>query len=246
MLDRATQRCSRPAFTAPSNCSLSPRCARRSASSATERSSPSTNRVFLQPEDRLPALPDAQAQQPQSRELSFPFVRDVVAPRHSKVVPLAPEFIVNENRAEKQYCERNAVKRSLMKHAARLKPLRPVYLTDYLFACQSVVEQLQTNSDYFLFTCKVPRTKRSTTSSMKPNSRRMKSKCAKAKRAKPIATRSSRSSSALPQTHRVRQLYQLRQSQRQERGHIQYYLRHLAANRQEQHHRDHHLLPRKV
>jgi hypothetical protein len=35
----------------------------------------------------------------------------VVAPGHSKVVPLAPEFIVEQDGAEKQDCERNAVKR---------------------------------------------------------------------------------------------------------------------------------------
>ena len=65
----------------------------------------------------------------------------VVAPGHSKVVPLTPEFIARQDGAEKQDCERNAVKRWLEKHAARLKPLRPVYLADDLFACQSVVEK---------------------------------------------------------------------------------------------------------
>ena len=78
----------------------------------------------------------------------------VVAPGHSNVVPLAPEFIVKQDGAEKQDCERNAVKRWLMKHGARLKPLRPVYLGDDLFACQSVVERLADNGDDFLFTCK--------------------------------------------------------------------------------------------
>ena len=78
----------------------------------------------------------------------------VVAPGHSKVVPLAPEFIVKQDGAEKQDCERNAVKRWLMKHGARLKPLRPVYLGDDLFTCQSVVEKLSDNGGDFLFTCK--------------------------------------------------------------------------------------------
>jgi hypothetical protein len=78
----------------------------------------------------------------------------VVAPGHSKVVPLAPEFIVKQDGAEKQDCERNAVKRWLDQHGARLKPLRPVYLADDLFACQSVVERLQANGDDFIFTCK--------------------------------------------------------------------------------------------
>ncbi len=78
----------------------------------------------------------------------------VVAPGHSKVVPLAPEFIVKQDGAEKQDCERNAVKRWLDKHGARLNPLRPVYLADDLFACQSVVEKLADNGDDFIFTCK--------------------------------------------------------------------------------------------
>ena len=78
----------------------------------------------------------------------------VVAPGHSKAVPLSPEFIVRQDGAEKQDCERNAIKRWLDKHGARLKPLRPVYLADDLFACQSVVERLQANDDDFIFTCK--------------------------------------------------------------------------------------------
>ena len=78
----------------------------------------------------------------------------VVAPGHSKVVPLMPEFIVKPDGAEKQDCERNAVKRWLAKHGARLKPLCPVYLADDLFACQSVVERLAANGDDFIFTCK--------------------------------------------------------------------------------------------
>jgi hypothetical protein len=78
----------------------------------------------------------------------------VVAPGHSKVVPLAPEFIARPDGAEKQDCERNAVKRWHEKHGARLKALRPVYLADDLFACQSVIERLAANGDDFIFTCK--------------------------------------------------------------------------------------------
>jgi hypothetical protein len=78
----------------------------------------------------------------------------VVAPGHSKVVPLMPEFIVKQDGAEKQDCERNAVKRWHEKHGARLKPLRPVYLADDLFACQSVAVRLIAGGDDFIFTCK--------------------------------------------------------------------------------------------
>ena len=65
----------------------------------------------------------------------------VVAPGHAKIVPLMPEFIAPQDGAEKQDCERNAVKRWFEKHHARLSacrslaPLRPVHLGDDLFAC---------------------------------------------------------------------------------------------------------------
>jgi hypothetical protein len=78
----------------------------------------------------------------------------VVAPGHSKVVPLAPEFVAKQDGAEKQDCERAAVKRWHEKHGARLKPLRPVYLGDDLFACQPVAQMLGDNGDDFIFTAK--------------------------------------------------------------------------------------------
>ena len=78
----------------------------------------------------------------------------VVAPGHSKVVPLTPEFIAKQDGAEKQDCERNAVKRWHEKHGARLKSLRPVYLADDLFSCHSVCKMLMDAGDDFIFTCK--------------------------------------------------------------------------------------------
>jgi hypothetical protein len=78
----------------------------------------------------------------------------VVAPGHSRVVPLMPEFIAPQDGAEKQDCERNAVKRWFGKHHARLSPLRPVYLGDDLFACQPVAATIKDNGDDFIFTCK--------------------------------------------------------------------------------------------
>jgi hypothetical protein len=77
-----------------------------------------------------------------------------VAPGHAKVVPLFPEFIAPQDGAEKQDCERNAVKRWHAKHADRLRPLRPVYLGDDLFACQPIVTLLADAGDDFIFTCK--------------------------------------------------------------------------------------------
>src|SRR5271154_376807 len=78
----------------------------------------------------------------------------VVTPGHSKVVPLAPEFIAPRDGAEKQDCERNAVRRWFAKHGARLAPLRPVFLGDDLFACHPVAKMITDAGDDFIFTCK--------------------------------------------------------------------------------------------
>jgi hypothetical protein len=69
----------------------------------------------------------------------------VVAPGHAKVVPLAPEFIAKQDGAEKQDCERAAVKRWHDKHGARLAPLRPVYLGDDLFGYPGASSRPDTN-----------------------------------------------------------------------------------------------------
>jgi hypothetical protein len=78
----------------------------------------------------------------------------VVAPGHAKVVPLMPEFIAPQDGAEKQDCERNAVKRWFARHGARLAALRPIYLGDDLFACQPVAQMAADKGGDFLFTCK--------------------------------------------------------------------------------------------
>jgi len=78
----------------------------------------------------------------------------VVAPGHAKVVPLMPEFVAPQDGAEKQDCERNAVKRWFDSHHARLAPLRPIYLGDDLFACHPVAKRIADASGDFLFTAK--------------------------------------------------------------------------------------------
>ena len=80
----------------------------------------------------------------------------IVAPGHKHVLPLPPEFIVPQDGAEKQDCERNAVKRWLARHGATLAPLRPVFLGDDLFACQPVAEAIQATGGNFILTCKPP------------------------------------------------------------------------------------------
>jgi Transposase DDE domain len=78
----------------------------------------------------------------------------IVAPGHTMVVPLMPEFIVKPDGAEKQDCERNAAKRWLATHAGRMAPLRPVYLGDDLFACQPIAKAVLSSGGDFLFTAK--------------------------------------------------------------------------------------------
>jgi hypothetical protein len=79
----------------------------------------------------------------------------LVAPGHNMVAPLMPEFIARQDGAEKQDCERNAAKRWLAAHAARVKALRPVYLGDDLFACQPICEAVLASDADFLLTAKL-------------------------------------------------------------------------------------------
>lgn len=78
----------------------------------------------------------------------------IVAPGHEQVLPLPPEFIAPQDGAAKQDCERNAVKRWLVRHGPAVKPLRPVFLGDDLFACQPIAAAVQQAGGNFIFTCK--------------------------------------------------------------------------------------------
>jgi hypothetical protein len=66
----------------------------------------------------------------------------IVAPGHTRVLPLPPEFVAPQDGAEKQDCERNAAKRWLARHGPAVAQLRPVYLGDDLFACQPIAEAI--------------------------------------------------------------------------------------------------------
>lgn len=78
----------------------------------------------------------------------------VVAPGHTQVLPLPPEFIAPQDGAEKQDCERNAAKRWLAKHGPAIAAYRPVYLGDDLFACQPIAADAQQAGGNFILTCK--------------------------------------------------------------------------------------------
>lgn len=78
----------------------------------------------------------------------------VVAPGDSRVIPLQPEFVSPQDGHGKQDCENAAAKRWLAAHGRTYAPLRPVYLGDDLYACQPVVESIQSVSGDFIFTAK--------------------------------------------------------------------------------------------
>src|SRR3954469_17131267 len=78
----------------------------------------------------------------------------IVAPGHQHVLPLPPEFIVAQDGAEKQDCERNAAKRWLARHGASLADARPVFLGEDLFACQPIAAAMQADGGNFILTCK--------------------------------------------------------------------------------------------
>lgn len=78
----------------------------------------------------------------------------LVAPGHTQVVPLPAEFIAPQDGAEKQDCERAAVKRWLARHGATVARFRPVYLGDGLYACQPVAAAIQAAGGNFILTCK--------------------------------------------------------------------------------------------
>ena len=78
----------------------------------------------------------------------------IVAPGDSRSIPLQPEFVTPQDGHEKQDCERAAVKRWLASHGSFNARLRPVYLGDDLYACQPIVEKIQSLGGDFIFTAK--------------------------------------------------------------------------------------------
>lgn len=78
----------------------------------------------------------------------------LVAPGHREVVPLEPEFIAQQDGADKQDCEQQAAHRWLTRHGDTYRRLAPIYLGDDLFAHQPTCEAVQASGGHFLFVCK--------------------------------------------------------------------------------------------
>lgn len=78
----------------------------------------------------------------------------LVAPGHTRVLPLPPEFIVPQDGHAKQDCESRAAQRWLAAHAARYARLAPIYLGDDLYSRQPLCQAVRTAGGHFLFVCK--------------------------------------------------------------------------------------------
>ena len=66
----------------------------------------------------------------------------LVAPGHTRVLPLEPEFVEPQDGTEKQDCESRACRRWLAAHGATYAHLKPVYLGDDLYSCQPTLPQM--------------------------------------------------------------------------------------------------------
>lgn len=78
----------------------------------------------------------------------------LVAPGHTRVLPLPPEFVAPQDGCDKQDCESRAARRWLAKHGAGYAGLNPVYLGDDLFSRQPVCAAVRDAGGHFLFVCK--------------------------------------------------------------------------------------------
>jgi hypothetical protein len=78
----------------------------------------------------------------------------LVAPGHSRVVPLEPEFVVPQDGHDKQDCESMAARRWLAAHGPSYARLDPVYLGDDLYSRQPTCQAVRAAGGHFLFVCK--------------------------------------------------------------------------------------------
>ena len=78
----------------------------------------------------------------------------LVAPGHTNVLSLLPEFIVPQDGADKQDSEHAAAKRWLIANGPTVSSLRPIYLGDDLFSCQPIGAAVQAAGGNFIFVCK--------------------------------------------------------------------------------------------
>jgi len=78
----------------------------------------------------------------------------LVAPGHSRIVALEPEFVVPQDGHDKQDCESMAARRWLAAHGPTYARLHPVYLGDDLYSRQPICQAVRAVGGHFLFVCK--------------------------------------------------------------------------------------------
>jgi hypothetical protein len=78
----------------------------------------------------------------------------IVAPGHSQVIALEPEFIRPQDGAEKQDCELRASQRWIERNRQRLPPGPLTFLGDDLYCHQPFCQFLLERGYHFVFTCK--------------------------------------------------------------------------------------------
>ncbi len=78
----------------------------------------------------------------------------LVRPGKAEVLVLEPEFIMPQDGAEKQDCERNAARRWVERHGAWLAAHHVTLLADDLHCHQPFCELLLAQGAHFIFTCK--------------------------------------------------------------------------------------------
>lgn len=78
----------------------------------------------------------------------------LVTPDKNRIYPLEPEFILPQDGAEKQDCERNAAKRWTERCASRFEPWQATILADDLYCNQPFCTLLHENELNFILVCK--------------------------------------------------------------------------------------------
>jgi len=78
----------------------------------------------------------------------------MVAPENPHPIPLPPEFIIPQDGAKKQDCERNAGKRWVKSRLQHYLRFSPILLGDDLYANQPFCETVLDNDGHFIFVCK--------------------------------------------------------------------------------------------
>jgi hypothetical protein len=78
----------------------------------------------------------------------------MVAPGNPHPIPLPPEFIIPQDGAEKQDCERNASKRWVKSRLSHYIRFSPILLGDDLFANQPFCETVLDNDGHFILVCR--------------------------------------------------------------------------------------------